>query len=208
MKMKLALVAAAAALSFSAHAQVGFYIGAEGGVATIKDQSGDIARSLVSEFGGSATVTQDTALGFGRLFGGYQFNKFVAAELGYLKTSEATATFVGTGSGGYAGDVALSISGFDLSAILKPFDKPGLNGLFFRAGVTSYEQKLTAYASTNAASARGTDTYSGTGTMFGIGYDLPVGPGAIRFQLNTLQKVGGESNSDTTSVSAGYRYAF
>lgn len=208
MKMKLALVAAAAALSFSAHAQTGFYIGAEGGVATIKDQSGDIARSLVNEFGGSATVTQDTGLGFARFYGGYQINKFVAAELGYLQTSEATATFRGTGSGGYAGDVALSISGFDVSAVFKPFEQPGLNGLFFRAGLTSYEQKLTASASTNAASARGTDTYSGTGTMFGIGYDLPVGPGAIRFQLNTLQKVGGESNSDTTALSAGYRYAF
>lgn len=208
MKMKIALIAAASALAFSAHAQTGFYIGAEGGIATIKDQSGEIARALVNELGGSATVTQDTGLGFARFFGGYQINKFVAAELGYLQTADAKANFSGTGSGGYSGSVTLNISGFDASAVIKPFEQQGLNGLFFRAGLTAYEQKLTASASNNAAAVRATQTYSGTGTMFGIGYDLPVGPGAIRFQLNTLQKVGGESNSDTTAISAGYRYAF
>jgi hypothetical protein len=206
--MKLALIAAAAALSFSAQAQTGFYIGAEGGAASIKDQSGALARGLVNELGGSATVTQDTGVGFARFYGGYQINKFVAAELGYLQTSEANANFSGTGNGGYTGNVKLSVSGFDVSAVIKPFEQAGVNGLFFRAGLTSYEQKVSVTASANGRAAAGTDTYSGTGTLLGVGYDLPAGPGTVRFQLTTLQKVGGESDSDSTAMSVGYRYAF
>lgn len=210
MKTKFALIAAAAALSFSAHAQTGFYAGAELGSASLKDETRDVARSFVNEFGGSATVTQSSAIGFGRIFGGYQINKFVAAELGYLHASGASMNVSGVTGGAvaYTAVADLTISGLDASAIITPFQQPGLNGLFFRAGVTSYETKLDVRATAGASTASGVGKDSGMGTVLGVGYDLPVGPGSFRFQLNTMQKIAGKSDNSSTAISAGYLFKF
>lgn len=211
-RMKKTLIAFAAALSVSgaAFAQTGFYIGVEAGAASVKDQAQELANGLVRELGGSAAVTQDTGIGFARFFGGYQINKYAAAELGYLNSGEATANFSGVtgGAATYTGNVKLSVSGFDLSAVVKPFDQRGLERLFFRAGLTSYEQKIVVSASSNGSAASGTTTNSGTGTIFGVGYDLPAGPGVVRFQLNTLQRIGGVSDNSSTALSAGYLWKF
>lgn len=210
MKKTLVLMAAGLMLSSAAMADTGFYAGAELGAATIKNQAQTLANGLVNKLSGSASVTQDTGIGFGRLYGGYQFHKMVAGELGYVQSGDAKANFSGTTGGGaaYTGNVTLNYSGLDASAVIKPFEKAGLNGLFFRAGLTNYEQKTVVAASANGASASGTSVKSGTGTMLGVGYDLSAGPGVVRFQLNALQSVAGISDNDTTAISAGYLIKF
>lgn len=210
--MKKTLIAFAAALTLSgaAFAQTGFYAGAELGTASLKDESGETARGLVDEVGGSATVTQDSGVGFARFFGGYQINKHVAAELGYMRSGEAMTSFSGVSGGAvaYSGSAKLTFSGFDISAVVKPFEQQGLDRLFFRAGLTSYETKIEVLATAGAASAVGTDTESGTGTILGVGYDLPAGPGVVRFQINTLQRIAGNSDNSSTALSAGYLWKF
>lgn len=210
--MKKTLIAFAAAMTVSgaALAQTGFYLGAEAGAASIKDEAQELANGLVNEVGGSAAVTQDTGIGFARFFGGYQINKYVAAELGYLRSGEAVANFSGVSGGAvaYSGNAKLTLRGFDISAVFKPFEQRGLERLFFRAGLTSYETKLVVSATAGGASAAGTDTDSGTGTILGVGYDLPAGPGVVRFQLNTLQRISGLSDNNSTALSAGYLWKF
>ena len=210
MKMKFALIAAAAALSFSAHAQTGFYAGGELGAASLKDQTGDTARALVNQVGGSANVTQSSATGFGRIFGAYQINSLVAAEVGYLYASGASMSVAGRSGGGtaYTANADLTISGLDASAIITPFEQGALKNLFFRAGLTSYTTKTEVTAATNVTFTSTSVTNSGTGTMLGVGYDLPAGPGSVRFQLNTLQNVAGQSENSSVALSAGYLVKF
>ncbi|MEK9804125.1 MAG: outer membrane beta-barrel protein [Curvibacter sp.] len=210
--MKKAMIACAAAMTVSgaALAQTGFYVGVDVGAATVKDRAQELASALVDELGGSAAVTQDTGVGFARLHGGYQINRYVAAELGYLRTGEAAANFSGVsgGSVAYRGSAKLSLSGFDLSAVIKPFEQSGLDRLFFRVGMTSYETKLAVSATGGGAAAAGTAKESGTGTILGVGYDLPAGPGVVRFQLNTLQRISGVSDNSSTAFGAGYLWKF
>ena len=87
MKKKTVLALAAGVLACgAAFAQGPFYAGVELGAATLKNQAQDLANTLVRINGGSSSVTQDTGVGFTRLFGGYNINKYVAAELGYVQS--------------------------------------------------------------------------------------------------------------------------
>ncbi len=189
----------------SALAQGPWYGGVELGAASIENRAQELANALVRTNGGSASVVQDTGIGFGRIFGGYNINKYVSAELGYLNSGDANATFSGSSGGSYSGVITLNISGLDASAIIRPVPDSAAKGLFLRAGVTSYKQTLS-YSCVNATCTNSSD--SGMGNAFGVGYDLPMGPGDWRFQLTSLTKVAGVSNNDSTAFSVGYLWKF
>lgn len=198
-------IAAGLLAASPAFAQGPWYGGAELGAASIKNRAQELANSLVATNGGSASVTQDTGVGFARFFGGYTINKYVAAELGYLNSGDAKATFLGNSGGSYSGTITISVSGLDASAIVRPAPDGAAKGLFLRAGVTNYDLKRSISCINATCSIA---SYSGTGTIFGVGYDLPMGSGAWRFQANTLQKVAGVSGEGSTSLSAGYLWKF
>ena len=209
-KLIAAAAAAAAFASGAVYAQSGFYAGAELGAATLKDESTDIAKSLVAAVGGSASVTQDRGLGFARLFGGYNFNKYVAAELGYVQSGYATANFSGVSGGAvpYSGNIKISISGFDIAAIIRPAADSAAKGLFLRLGVSSYTNKADATVTAGGVTGISSASKSGTGTNLGIGYDLPVGPGEVRFSYTNMSSVAGISGADTDAFSVGYLWKF
>lgn len=208
MKKKTVLALAAGVLACgAAFAQGPFYAGVELGAATLKNQAQDLANTLVRINGGSSSVTQDTGLGFTRLFGGYNINKYVAAELGYVQSGYANTTFSGVSgsSVAYSGTAKLSVNGFDVSAIVHPMPDSGAKGLFFRAGMSSYTQKIDV----SGINIRGgSSSKSGTGVNLGIGYDLPVGPGDVRFSYTNLSSVAGISSNDSNAFSVGYLWKF
>ena len=90
---KLALISLLS-LSVSAFAaeKQGSYGGIELGYLGLQNEAQDSANALVRAFGGSASVTSDSGMAVGRLFGGYNFNENIGIELGAYRTSDFDQT--------------------------------------------------------------------------------------------------------------------
>jgi hypothetical protein len=204
---KIIVIAALAALSSSAIAQSfkpGFYAGAEIGVAKVDDEAQALANNLVSEVGGSASVIQDTSVAVGRIFAGYKLNENVDLELGYFSSGDAESRFSGVtrGAQAYNGLFTLSVTGIDYSALLRPSISSGFNNAFLRVGGHSSKSELVLSGSALVNSQ--TIKQSGTGMLFGAGYDFNVTKTVdVRVQVTRLLKIAGESDSNTTMFSAG-----
>jgi hypothetical protein len=183
-----------------------FYGGLEVGRTSIADQTGDTNSSLVSLFGGSASATQDSSMNDFRIFGGYKLNENVNFELGYLKTSSLGLNFSGvtSGSNAYTGSLSLKYSGFDYSVLLRPNISTGLNNMFFRLGGHSLKGDVDFTVTGVGGTASISDSVSGTGTLFGIGYDINIAKNIdVRVSANRLNKIGGQSDGSATIYSLG-----
>jgi hypothetical protein len=99
-----------------------FYVGADLGYSSVSDNSQQLANALVTSVGGSATVTQNTGVAIGRLFGGYKINENFALELGYGASSNVNYSFSGISrsSVAYTGSASESIYGLDYAVVVRP----------------------------------------------------------------------------------------
>ncbi len=212
-KRVFSLIGLSFVMCVGAHAQTNnkWYAGAEFGVTSIKDNSSDIANSLTSVLGGTANVGRDTNTSATRLYGGYNFNNYIAAEIGYLQSSDNKTRISGT-SGGltpYTGSGTVSISGADISAIFRP--NPNRNfgsGLFLRAGISSYTTKTSVTIASGGSSFSQSGSDSGSGANIGIGYDIPAGPGNVRVAYTNMSNLSGKSNNSVDAFSIGYQLNF
>ncbi len=183
-----------------------FYAGLEVGHTNVSDSTGALTNGLVSQLGGSASATQDSSINDYRIFGGYKLNENVNFELGYLQTSSLGANFSGRSSGSvaYAGSAASKFAGLDYSVLLRPDVATGMNGLFFRLGGHSLKSTSDASITVLGRTTSSSTNQSGSGTMFGIGYDINIAKNAdARVSLNRLNKIAGESDSTATVLSIG-----
>jgi hypothetical protein len=184
----------------------GFYAGAEFGYASVKDESSDIASSLRSVLGGTATASQSTSLYDGRAFVGYKIIEHVDLEVGYSQSSNVNFNASGSTSGGNAYSVSgdVSMSGVDYSLLLRPSISSGFNKLFLRAGGTYLTQKININASANGNRASGTTNTSGSGYLLGLGYDLPISKDIdVRAAYTYVGNIAGESNNYSNRFSIG-----
>jgi hypothetical protein len=74
-------LAGTGAMAQSASFKPGFYAGIELGYASLKDQTQETANDLVGAVGGRVSVTQDSGIFDGRLFGGYKIIENIDFEL-------------------------------------------------------------------------------------------------------------------------------
>ena len=184
----------------------GVYVGAELGVAVVKDNAQEVAHALAVTNGGSAFVTQDLSVGTGRIFAGYKIIENIDAEVGYFKTGDVKYNFSGTGSGGYSGVAKASAEGFDYSLLFRPSVHSGLNGTFLRLGGHSSKENV----SVTGINVRGNkvDT-SGTGYLYGLGYDIANTQTIdIRLQWTHMQKIAGISDEQANVFSVGFLAKF
>jgi hypothetical protein len=153
-----------------------FYGGLEVGRSTVSDQTKDTTNLLVSSFGGSATATQSSSINDYRIFGGYKLNANVDFELGYLQTTNLSLNFSGvtSGSSAYSGSAKAKYSGFDYSVLLRPDVSTGMNNLFIRLGAHSLKSDTFLSITGVGGTASVSSDQSGTGTMFGVGYDINI----------------------------------
>lgn len=204
---KLFAAVPALLLAATVHADTGarWYGGLEYGSTELDDNTGPTANQFVSLLGGAVTVTQDSSVGIGRIFLGYRFTEQVALEGGYFKSNKASIRVAGVAGGGGAytarGDV--EFDGFDISGVWFPMaNKMGDAGLFLKAGVhhSNTEASFSITGAGGTVSASGDE--SGTGTLFGIGYDWKFTDQAFaRIAATRYLNVGGESDNKGTVYS-------
>jgi len=167
-KSHLAMLAAAALFSLPAEAQkapeTGFYVGGALGKSSFKDGC---------RLGGSCDDS-DTAL---RIFGGYQINRYVAGELGYVDLGRSKST-----AGGLTDDVkatAWELSAVGSVPVVDRFSAFGRLGLYF----ADVEENTNF---TGDSSHSNNDLTYG----FGVRYDFTRNL-AVRGELQRYSNVGG-----------------
>jgi OOP family OmpA-OmpF porin len=204
-KIITAVALVAASLSAQAQAQSqGFYIGGGVGISGITDTSQEINALLVSQFGGSASTTMDKTVNNVRLLGGYKINENIAVEVGYLNAASFNFSTAGTTSGRVAYTVSgdVSFSGFDVAAVIRPSVSSGYNSFFATAGLHSYESKASSAFIGGGLNIPSITKNSGTGTMFGVGYDLKIDKEIdLRLAFLRVNKLAGESEDSLNNFS-------
>uniref|UniRef100_Q3AQW3 Outer membrane protein OmpA-like transmembrane domain-containing protein n=1 Tax=Chlorobium chlorochromatii (strain CaD3) TaxID=340177 RepID=Q3AQW3_CHLCH len=162
---------------------------------------------MVSIAGGAVTVTQNRGFVNGRVFTGYNFNKNIAVELGYLQTGDTTANIAGVSGTlvAYTGELKASVSGIDYSILIRPISNNEWNGLFIKAGghYLEMDQKgsLTfAGIGTNTIK----ESVNGSGFLIGIGYDTPITDNIdLRSAYTYYGKIAGDSDSEANFFTIG-----
>jgi len=208
--MKKMIVAIALITSSTAFAQTGprLYGGIELGASRIDNQTGELAGAFVSEFGGSAVATQDANIGIARLFLGYRFDKMFAVEGGYFSTNKADyavtgVTSIALGGNPYTATAKVDYQGFDVAGLWYPMaEKIDDSGFFLKAGLHHSEANASVTITGVGGSASVNLDESGTGTLFGAGYDWKFSNDAfLRAGITRYLKVAGESENNGTVYS-------
>ncbi len=128
--------------------EAGFYAGAGGGFTTV-----DLCDDLRAV---GATNCDDEDVGF-KIFGGFKFNQYVAAEVGYADLGEVTASALGISA-------TAEVDGFQVAAVGSyPIEQFSLLG---KVGIYAWDGEISTTV--------GNFDDDGTDIMFGLG-------GAFRF---------------------------
>lgn len=171
----------------------GVYIGLEGGIASIS--------AIATPTNGVKTSETNEAAAL-RALVGYQINKNFAVELGYFATDDFKQD--GTDrSRTVRYNLKADVKGADLSVIYKFTEF--VPGLYLKAGAT--HSKVSASLSQPAGNSSG--SVSGTGYLFGLGYEFAVAQNVgINVGYTRYEKLGGESDNKMNLYSAGVKYKF
>lgn len=187
------------------------YWGLEVGSSKVENETGSLTSSLVSNLGGSASATEDSNMSAFKILGGYKYSENIDFEGAYFKSSDVNLTFAGTSRNGtsYAGNAAMSVSGFEGSVNLRPSVASGFNNAYLKAGVHSLTSDTSLRLTSGSVSISNSSSQTGTGTLYGLGYDHPIGDGnSLRIQCVKYRDVAGESGSGGTVVSFGFLKQF
>lgn len=191
----VAILASASLLGVSTLANAalpGFYLGGQAGWGDTHYNSDATG----------ATSKKDTGLA-GRIFTGYQFDQNWAAELGYTRFHNSTATYnLGAGAGNAT--ITLKEQAIDLvgKGILPLQDGFALYGKLGAAW-------LDAKASASNATIEGSDTEHKILPTFGVGLSYDITPNVpVDISWNRIQKVGNTNLESTDFFSLGIAYNF
>jgi len=191
-----------------------FYGGLDLGSAKVENRAQAIADTFVSVLGGSSSVTQTVRNGAWRLYGGYKAFENADFELGYMQTRDFDTSVSGVTGASYSNTAysatgSVKVSGFDYSVLLRPDRSTGMNGFFLRLGGHSYKAEATTAVTIGSTNASVNTKESGTGIMYGIGYDVTVNDTVdVRFGITQMKKIAGLSDNDATYFSVGVKGNF
>ena len=204
---KIIVVALAGIAAFSVQAeQSKMYWGGEVGISHLDDQTGAISTGLVNAVGGSASASQDRNVTTFKVVGGYRYTENLDLEVGYFQSATARMNFNGVSSGAvaYTGNANLNFSGVEYAANVRPSVSSGWNELYFRIGGHTSRLETDISINANAVTASANKTYSGSGTLYGLGYDQKFNETTkIRYSAVKYSRVGGESDSGGSVFSIG-----
>jgi OOP family OmpA-OmpF porin len=168
--------------------EAGWYVGGSVGQSKIDCSTGGVP--------GLSCDDSDTAF---RVFGGYQFNKYLGAELGYADLGKAT----------------LSGAGLNASVKAKAWDLVGVGrlpladkfSLFGKLGMYRADTDLSSNtALIPAASDNNTDLTYGIGAQYDFNKNLGVRAEWQQYKKVGSDNTGGDSDVDVMSVGVVYRF--
>lgn len=204
------LFALAASASFAQTSVGQTYFGFEFGSSKVDDATGTLTTSLVAGLGGSASATQDSSMSTFKALLGYKHSENVDLEVAYLKSSDINLTFAGStrNSSSYAGTATQSLSGLEFSANLRPDVSTGWNNAFVKLGAHNFTADYSLKVTSGSASIATSGSDSGTGTLYGFGYDYPISSGSnVRIAYTKYSKVAGEDISGSV-IAVGFTKQF
>jgi len=165
------VVAVLAGAGTASAAESGLYLGALAGKASFEYK--DFEDDFEDNFKGDDT-------GY-KLFLGYRFGSFVAAEVGYVDLGSAEDTVLGV-------DVGLETTAWDASVLgilpIGPFD------LFAKAGVISWDAEFDAAFD---GVSFGSLSDSGTDMAYGVGAAMNFGALAVRLEYERFDIADSEN---------------
>jgi OOP family OmpA-OmpF porin len=199
----IAVLASSAAMA----AEQGWYVGGNVGQSKAKIDDDRIISSLLGAGITTTSIAEDeTDLGY-KLFGGYQFNKYLALEGGYFDLGKFGFTATTVPAGSLSGELKVKGLNFDIVGFVPMTEKLSA---FARAGVN--------YAETNA-------TFGGTGAVnvldprrsksdgnykFGLGLQYDFNPSfAMRAEVERYRindAVGNNGDIDLGSLGVLFRF--
>jgi OOP family OmpA-OmpF porin len=185
--------------------KMGGYAGVDVGYAYVKGDAQETANTLVSILGGSASVIQETSTIMGRVYGGYNINKNLALEVGYLRTGNLTTTVAGVAgnSVAYTGKADAHVSGVDYALLVKPFDSKNAEGIFAKVG-GHYTETTVDLTLTGTSTATASASEKGSGFLVGVGYEAPLSDSVdYRVAYTYYNNISGLSDNNSSILTAG-----
>jgi hypothetical protein len=141
------------------------------------------SKSDTNPVSGYAITREDETLRESRAFAGKRLTDHFAAELGFEVTDQKFAAY-----NSYPASV--SMRNTDISILFYPKER----GLHLRLGVVSSEARGDGGATASSW---------GLGSVWGLGYDIPVGPMDIRLSAQKYSRLGGEPDENKAGMSVG-----
>jgi OOP family OmpA-OmpF porin len=176
----------------------------------------------VVSFTGSISADSDDSDSAWKIFGGYQFNQYLGAELTYIDLGENTAEseavgIFDIGFGGFPGGIGVKFTGETQALIVDAVGRYDFNsrfGIFGKAGAyhARSELKATVTFSDPSGSSSGSDSIddNNVGIHFGVGAQFNFTENvAVRAEWERLSDVeleDAESDIDVMSISAVYKF--
>ena len=167
--------------SFSVHANG--YLGISFGSSKVK-------ADLTSLGGGSL----DETTGMSKLYGGYRFNKYVAAEAAWFNLASVSVAQVGTGPNAVSGSVDMRALGIYGTAFV-PLGKRTF--VLVKAGGANWDADLQR--NTTTAKADGVDMFYGLGFSYGFTKNLA---------FTADWEVIDSPNPEFSTLSLGFKWEF
>lgn len=158
---------------------------------------------------GSVTeYTDSKQLSNWSILGGYKLNESLAVELSYGEIKTKKYSFMTDTS--YGANTESNYKGFSLGIVVRPPIDTGLNRLFGVIGVHNYTAKGSGVSwSAGTFSDNGSTSVSGTGSLYGFGYDLDISKNtSLRFDVRRMNKVAGTSDANFTNLNVGLLKGF
>ncbi len=185
----------------------GWYAGMNIGQSNASIDSASIGRGLTANgFAGSRIDEDDSSIGY-KLFGGYQFNPYLALEGGYFDLGEFGYVATTVPAGTLDGSMKIKGINFDVVGTM-----PIMNRLsaFARLGA-NYAQAKDSFAGTGAThvlnanpSKREANFKVGLGIQYDITAALALRADAERYRINDA--VGNIGDIDLVSIGLIYRF--
>ncbi|MHB1951126.1 MAG: outer membrane beta-barrel protein [Acidiferrobacteraceae bacterium] len=190
----------------------GVYIGAGFGAGRSSDATSNVQNNLdaLAGLGVSSSAQLDTGRAAFSLFGGYQFNRYVGAELGWIDFGNYSMNGTASGSGGSAAfSETDKISAFWLAAVgTFPINRE--LSVLAKAGLANSQDKESCAVS-GSACAPASD--SATQPMFGVGLALTASRHiGFRLEYDQYDNIGNNTHEYTAGtfyeigVSGLYRF--
>ena len=204
----LGLVAIAlAACPLASAAEPGWYGGVNVGQSSAAIDDERITRSLLGSGFATTNMDEDESSTGAKIFGGYQFNRYLALEGGYFNLGKFGYTATTLPAGTLSGDIKVQGLNLDVVGILPLTDK---FSAFARAGVT-HAQARDNFSSTglvnrpsSSPSKRDTNYKFGVGVQYAFTDRLEVRGEVERYRINDA--IGNKGDIDLASVGLVYRF--